>query len=362
MAAIGYADPFVERLCQDVAALVVDGAGDAGELKERSIELALANSPPAAAYWKRTRPGLGIPAEAYKQRQIDLFPGQPVTRVFRSSGTTGSRRSVVRYTKRGAELMRLSVEENARRHVFRGLDEPVVLRLVPTETAAPHMSIAHHLELMSRRFGHRTLSTSVVSPAGVDLELLIDRLDVAVAAQAPVVLLGASFAYVNVCDALAESGRRWTLPPASLMVDMGGFKGRSREVAVASLRAMAADVFGIALDRFVNKFGMTELASHLYDSADVPAGPNGERPKAGQPFAWPVVRDPYTLRPASHGVGLLEVTDLCLIDRPCVVLTGDRAIATEHGPAIAGRLRGAASRGCSLTADEMTAGASADVR
>jgi hypothetical protein len=139
-------------------------------------------------------------------------------------------------------------------------------------------------------------------------------------------------------------------------VDAGGFKGRSRVVGVDGLRAALGRVFGIAADRCINLFGMTELASQLYDAADVAVGPLGERPKGRLTFVEPRVRDAHTLAPIERGSGLLEVADLCILDRPHVVLTGDRGIACAEGVAIAGRVERGQSRGCSLTLDEMTAG------
>jgi hypothetical protein len=190
--------------------------------------------------------------------------------------------------------------------------------------------------------------------------LLIQRLDLAVAEGIPVLLAGGSFAFVNICDDLQSRGRSWQLPPGSQTVDGGGFKGRSRVVTVDALRQSVAEVFGIALDRCTNLFGMSELASQLYDSADVCAGPLGERPKSGAEFIRAIVRDPADLTPMPCGTGLLEIVDLCVLDRPHRILTGDSAIARDDGVVITGRIKGGQSRGCSLTLDEMTGGS--DVR
>ncbi|XXU27112.1 hypothetical protein WMF36_45535 [Sorangium sp. So ce887] len=355
---MSYRDPLVQRLFTMISDLLADGAGEPSAIHEQLLDLTSANSPEVRDYWRRTTRGLGVPDVAFKGSSPYLFPDEPAARTFRTSGTTRSDRGSAHYSARGLELMDLSILTSARRHVVAGLESPVILRLVPPEHLAPEMVMAHGMELIARTFGHRELSTSVLSPSGVDLALLGSRLDAAVAERLPVVLIGGSFAFVNVCDALEAQGRAWSLAPGSRMIDAGGFKGRSRAVGVDELRAVARRVFGIAAEGCVNLFGMTELASQLYDAADVAIGPLGERPKGSTPFVAPRVRDARSLSVRTEGPGLLEVVDLCVIDRPHVVLTGDLGVARGGGVAITGRIERGQSRGCSLALDAMTGGAS----
>jgi hypothetical protein len=121
------------------------------------------------------------------------------------------------------------------------------------------------------------------------------------------------------------------------------------------MREALTRTFGVPSERLVNLFGMTELASQLYDCTDEALGPDGERPKGAMPYVEPRVLDARTLQPTDAGPGLLEVLDLCIIDRPPAVLTGDRAIAGPHGAAITGRIERGQSRGCSLSLDAITA-------
>ncbi|MEU5694518.1 acyl-CoA reductase [Actinosynnema sp. NPDC020468] len=352
--AVAHDDPYVARLFEDIALLVVDGVGDPDALHERLLELSVANSPDVARYWKQVGPGVGVPDAAYKDRGPHLFPDAPVVREFRTSGTTGSVRGSVRYTKLGLELKALAVATNARRFVVPDGPPPVVIVFAPSELDHPEMAIAFDMARIKETCGDPELSTWVVGPGGVDYALLARRLDAAVAAGLPVLMVGGSFAFVNACDALEARGLRWELPEGSSVFDGGGFKGRSRVMRVDDLRAAVGRVFGVR--RFGNLFGMTELANQLYDASDRPVGPLGERPRATQPWGGPLVRDPHTRGLLTEGEGLLEVRDLCLIDRPHVLLTGDRAIAAHDGVAVAGRIAGGTSRGCSLSLDEMTAG------
>lgn len=354
---VAHDDPHVARLFEQMARLVCDGVGDPLDLREQLVELAMANSPDVARYWKQVGVGVGVPDTAYKDGGPHLFPDAPTVRVFRTSGTSGNARGSVRYSRLGLELKGLAVEANARRHVAVPDDDgpPVVLSFVPSEEDAPEMAIAFDMARIARVFGDPELSTSVVGPHGVDFDLLGRCLDVAVAEGRPVVLVGGTFAFVNICDALEAQGRSWRLPPGSGVYEGGGFKGRSRVMRVDDLRAAVRRVFGV--ERHRNMFGMTELANTLYDASDTPVGPLGERPKGSHPAGGPAVRDPRTREHLAEGHGLLEVTDLSLLDRPHVLLTGDLGIAGPEGVAIAGRIAGSASRGCSLTLDEMTGGA-----
>jgi hypothetical protein len=354
---IRHHDRFVDRLFEDIAQLIVHGTGVPSSIEARLTELARANSPALVDYWQRTMAGLGVPDTAFKERSPYWFDDEPPARSFRTSGTSGQSRGAAHYSARGLKLMELSILHNARRHMLGELSAPLILRLVPPEALAPEMVMAFGMEQIAATFGHPELSACVIGAGGVDFALLGQRLDMAVREQLPVLLIGGSFAFVNVCDALEARRRRWSLPHGSRVVDAGGFKGRSRAVDVSELRASLGRSFGVGPEQCLNLFGMTELASQLYDSADLPVGPLGERPKGSLPFVRPQVRDAHTLVLRAKGAGLLEIVDLCILDRPHCVLTGDRGIATREGVAIAGRIQRGQSRGCSLSLDAVTQGA-----
>jgi hypothetical protein len=354
-----YRDPSLTTLFEDMGRLVTGESVDRDSVEARLLEVARANAPELAEYWRRIGQGVGVPDTAFKQRSPYLFPDEPPVRTFSTSGTTGQARGRAAYSKRGLALMDLSIHHNARRHIIGALDSPAILRLVPPERAAPEMVMAYGMERIAADFGDPELSASVVTQSGVDLAQLRTLLDRAEREARPVVLIGGSFAYVNVCERLEREGLRWSLAPGSRAVDAGGFKGRSRAVDVAELRALIGRSFGITPGACVNLFGMTELASQLYDASDVAVGPLGERPKARLPFVYPRVRDAHTLALREAGVGLLEVVDCAVLDRPCTVLTGDVGVAGPEGVAITGRVQRGTSRGCSLTLDAITSGEAA---
>lgn len=364
-----YDDSFVTGLFEDIGRLILDASAgsasiantsiDRTSIWERLCELAIANAPEVTAYWHRTERGRGIPDAAFKSSPPYFFPDREPARSFRTSGTTGSLRGSASYSPRGLELMNLSILENARRYITAGLDRPAIIRFVPAARAAPQMIMAHGMELIAETLGDPTLSAVVIGAQGVDYERLLAALERVERAGVPAVLIGASFAFVNICEQLERDGRRFALPAGSRLIDAGGFKGLAREVGVAELRALITRTFGIAPGCFMNIFGMTELASQLYDAHDVSIGPLGQRPKARLPFVEPRVRDVDTMALRPEGRGLLEVVDLCILDRPAAVLTGDWGIGTSQGVAIIGRIERGQSRGCSLSLDEITGSARA---
>jgi len=349
-----YRDPALDRLHEDVARSIHEESVDAASIRERLFDVASTNCPFTRDYWRRTTRGRGLPDDAFKRQRLYLFPDHEPVRVFCTSGTTGEARGRAAYSARGLDLMRTSILHNARRSIVHDLDKPVIVRLVPSEQDAPEMVMAYGMQQIAEAFGDPELSACVVSPSGFDFARLESALDAASAAGKPAILIGGSFAFVNLCDRLEAEGKSWRLPAGSRVVDAGGFKTRSRHVDVDTLREGLQRCFGVAASHCTNLFGMTELASQLYDASDRPLGPLRERPKRSLAFVEPRVLHPATLAPSASGIGLLEVIDHAVIDRPCAVLTGDYGIACEDGVAITGRIQKGQSRGCSLTLDSIT--------
>ena len=353
---IDYRDDFVTRLADDVEDLIEGGASVRSDaVLARLLELAQCNCAAFARYAKRFGSGVGVPDRAFKADTPYLFPEVEPACTFETSGTSGALRGRAHYTPLGMRLLRATILAGARRNIVADLDRPCIVRLVPTRESAPRMVMAYGMQLIEEAYGDPRASGSVIGPHGIELSTLERLLDRAVAADQPVVLIGGSFAFVNVCERMQALGKRWVLPAGSRMVDAGGFKGRSRSMDVAQLRALVAMTLGVTSARSTNIFGMTELASQLYDAEDRPLGPSGERPKRALPHVWPRLRSPLDLQLMAAGTGLLEVVDLCILDRPCVVLTGDLAVGDGVALACAGRIRGSESRGCSLTLDALTA-------
>ncbi|KAG0737519.1 hypothetical protein G6F24_017922 [Rhizopus arrhizus] len=96
--------------------------------------------------------------------------------------------------------------------------------LFPDEIAMPNSSLAHYLALAKSAFGTED-SRDFMSPQGIDLDGLWRQLEEAERQGEPYALLGASFSFVHVIDALRKEGRSFRLPPGSRILDTGGYKG-----------------------------------------------------------------------------------------------------------------------------------------
>lgn len=352
---IPYNDPFVVKLDEDIRYLLEhEDREKIADVRARLEALGQSNCPSLTRYWHKTQIGFGVPDRAFKGDSPYYFPDAPPVKVFSTSGTSGAKPGRCYYSARGLSLMEAGILKAASKNLIQDLEKPAIIRLLPSEQTAPEMIMAYGMELIARTFGAEQLSQSVVTERGFDRDLLVKLLHQAQAEERPVILIGGSFACVNAMDALQQDKIKFQLPLGSRMVDAGGFKGRSREVAVPVLHQLAQDVFGIAPERCINIFGMTELASQLYDTSTYNVGPLGERPKAGRATVVPLVRDSLTLEPISEGLGLLEIADLCVLDRPYSILTGDLAIQRTEGVAIVGRAQQGEVRGCSLNLEVMS--------
>ncbi len=226
---------------------------------------------------------------------------------------------------------------------------------------APQMIMAWGMARLIERFGTGASGFLIEGPT-LDVGAVIGRLLAASEAATPVTLIGASFGFVHVLDELARRGERISLPPSSRVMDAGGFKGRSREVAPEALRAMMVEWLGVRETHCVNLLGMTELASQLYDDrlrAHV-AGRAAKRGKVGPPWCATVALDPETLARCEDEVpGMLAHLDLANVERPAVVRTTD--IGVTHGDgsfSIWGRAQSDDAAGCSLAIEEFAARAS----
>jgi hypothetical protein len=110
----------------------------------------------------------------------------------------------------------------------------------------------------------------------------------------------------------------------------------------------------------INEYGMTELASQLYER--IPLGPgasvdqtsNGIACYQTPPWLRVIPRDPATLAPVPDGqAGLANFVDLGNVDSAVSVLTQDVVVKTAHGVQLLGRNPGASLRGCSLAIEQL---------
>ncbi len=114
-------------------------------------------------------------------------------------------------------------------------------------------------------FGSAGSTWHISAANGIALEPLLADLRGLERSGEPVLLAGTSFTFVHLFDALRERAETLRLPRGSRVMDTGGFKGRTREVARVELMRNFEAVLGLAPEWIVNEYGMTEMGSQFYD-------------------------------------------------------------------------------------------------
>lgn len=269
-----------------------------------------------------------VPAQAFKVFQLSCAPLSQTVAVFHSSGTTGAETSRHFFDADGLALYGTSLRAGFDA-VF--ADRPRRLwALMPDPRAAPHSSLSHMLgALDAERFdwdNNAALASALVETSG------------------PVALFGTAFAFVQLFD---DTDRDWRLPAGSLVIETGGFKGRTREVPREELYALFETRLGVPAGNCHSEYGMSEMASQFYGHGLDPT-------KSGPPWVRTRAIDPKTGEDAAPGTpGLLRQYDLANWNSVGALQTQDRGTMTPDGFILHGRAPDAEVRGCSLTVEEI---------
>lgn len=279
---------------------------------------------------------------------------EPAVKTFRSSGTSGSNRTVIDLSQAGLDLMNGSIVAAARRHLFPDGVRPAVLLLIPSPQEAPDVIMVYGMDLIARRFGAKP-PVSFVGGGKIDFQGLVEALEREKAEDCPVFLAGGSFAFVHFLEFC--QARQWSieLPPGSRTLDAGGFKGRSRSIRPDGLRRMVEERLGVPDHHQANLLGMTELASQIYDCDDrtlAQDGMEGFRVKKNDPWTDTTVVDPNSGK-CVEDLGMLKHVDLAIYDRPCALLTADLGRPVAGGFVFVRRAAKVSHRGCSLTYEQL---------
>jgi len=301
-----------------------------------------------------------VPTDAFRLTRVAAHPPELDTVRFETSGTTASERGVhvMRTTETYAELALLGGEAA----LLAGRSRTIVA-LAPEPAEPPTSSLGFMMRLFMERFDGRALSGGSFEPAergrwlastaGIDVDGLRRAARIAADRGEPLLLLATSFALSALLDALA--GDTIPLPEGSVVMQTGGFKGRTREIPKAELRSAVARAFAVPEAAVVAEYGMTELSSQLYEGT-VPGVRRAGPPDVllEPPWLSVVPVDPETLAPVPDGeVGLARCVDLGNVDSAIAILTRDRVRRRHGGIELLGRAPGAPPRGCSLALEAL---------
>jgi len=310
-------------------------------------------TPSTVTHWRQIP---WVPIGAFKELTLACAPPEQAVATFMTSGTT-------RLEKRGKHyLTTLTVYDASMRANFAAHVLPDGVRLpffilFPPPSILTHSSLSHYLEVGVQAYGAPD-SDWFIGETGIESERLTAALREAEASGRPVVLLGASFAFVHFLDFCAERGLCFRLAPGSRVMDTGGFKGRSREVGREQLYRGFGETFGVPDTHCVNMYGMTEFSIQFYD-VTLRRHISGEpvaRYKIGPPWSRTRIIDPETGEDTPRGnVGVLLHVDLANWNTVSAILTEDLGRAAGEGFELLGRVQGAEARGCSMAIDELLA-------
>jgi len=302
-----------------------------------------------------------VSTAAFKEFEFSCLPEDDRVGYFESSGTTRLARSRSVHSGESLQLYEASLIPWFQRHVvpetFRAsqTSPPAwsFLSLTPTRTEAPHSSLVHMLDMVSRQeWFTESLFMGQRAQEGAWI-LILDRtqaeLRAAIRKQVPVVLAGTAFNFVHLLDALQAENVNRRLPPGSRIMETGGYKGRSRELSRQALHVELTRTLGVRPENIITEYGMTELGSQAYDQVA------GEAPTKRRlrfpPWARASVVSPETgLEVAEGEAGLVRILDLANAFSVLAVETEDLALRRGDGLELIGRSLESEPRGCSLMA------------
>jgi hypothetical protein len=165
----------------------------------------------------------------------------------------------------------------------------------------------------------------------------------------PLLLGGTAFNYVNWLD--TRSGPPIRLPAGSLILETGGYKGRSRELPRAELIRLLTEKLGVPEASILTEYGMSELSSQAYsvETATAEGAPQFRFP----PWVRTRVISPETGREVPSGApGILQIFDLANVWSTLALQTADLARAQGGEFQLLGRASQSEPRGCSLMSQE----------
>jgi hypothetical protein len=307
-----------------------------------------------------------VPLRAFKELTLTCDPPEAAAAVFMTSGSTDARRRGRNHHPH-LRLYDASLRVNFREWFLPDRDKLRLLVLNPRPHEQPRSSLAYFMGRVVDFYGAPG-SDFFLDDSGLQLDRLTTELRRAEETGEPVALLGTSFAYVHLLDALDAAGLAFRLPEKSRLLDTGGFKGRSREVSPTELLGLFEERLGIPRPFSVNYYGMTEISTQYYDRSLrglLDGRPAEPRYKTVPHWARVQVIDPETRQPVAPGErGLIVHYDLanrgsCLAvmaeDVGHVVAPANPTNDDPGGFVLIGRAEGAEARGCSITLDELLA-------
>lgn len=288
-----------------------------------------------------------IPASAFKELELSVFPASLRTTIFHSSGTTQQKRGRHFHSTVSLALYEDSLIRWFKPFVLPESDKMRMLILTPRRECAPNSSLVHMFETVDRHFASEPATyVGIQSNLGwdIDYSVAMEALRYIQKSGEPLLICGTAFSFVHLCDKLGSHG--WELPTGSRIFETGGYKGRSRALPKEELHELISKTFQVNRSMIISEYGMSELSSQAYDQI---AGRAGHREFQFPPWTRVQFISPETLKPVERGEsGLIRIFDLANAGSVMSLQTEDLGRMGNFGFELQGRAALAESRGCSL--------------
>jgi phenylacetate-coenzyme A ligase PaaK-like adenylate-forming protein len=270
-----------------------------------------------------------LPIEFFKSHRVVSGPGTE-TRIFESSGTTGTETS--KHYILDEAIYKESLESGFR-YFFGEPSLYCFLALLPSYLERRNSSLVYMMDHLIR-LSHHPLSGFYLN----NLEKLTESLRMLEQSGQKTMLLGVSFALLD----LAE---QFPVPLKNTMVvETGGMKGRREELTRCELHEVLKQTFH--LDSICSEYGMTELLSQAWST--------GNGIYYTPPEMKILIRDPYDpfRRMPCGKSGGIDVIDLANRFSCSFIQTQDLGrLLPDGGFEVLGRFDNSDIRGCNLMAE-----------
>ena len=272
-----------------------------------------------------------LPISLFKTQDLRSAEWLPV-RTFCSSGTTGAATS--RHPLREDGWYRHLAASSFERQ-YGALEGRAILALLPAYLERTDSSLVYMVDDFIRRSKHPDSGFYLD-----DLPALAARLRKLSDRKVPTVLLGVSFALLDLAEAFPQPLRE------TIIMETGGMKGRRHELTRMELHGRLRAAFQVP--DIHSEYGMTELLSQAYAPRDglfYPAPSLAVTPRD--------ITDPLS-QGAIGRTAALNLTDLANIDTVSFIASDDLGRVHEDGRfEVLGRIDYSDIRGCNLLAGDL---------
>ncbi len=267
-----------------------------------------------------------LPIEFFKTRKI-YCGSRPPDITFSSSGTTSGQTS--RHYVQDVTLYEKSFRASFERF-YGNPGTYCILALLPSYLERGGSSLVYMVNDLITSSGHADSGFYLH-----DLPSLSRKLEILEANGTPTLLIGVSYALLDLVEAHPMQLRH------TLVMETGGMKGRRKELIREDLHRRLCSGFG--LEHIHSEYGMTELLSQAY------SGGNGIF--STPPWMKVLIRspeDPLTLLEEGRSGGI-NIIDLANINSCSFLATQDLGRLSGEGTfEVLGRFDNADIRGCNL--------------